>query len=285
MTIVDSRPLAATFLWLDITRACNLACGHCYNGSGPHGQHGGMEREDWLNVLDQAAVAGVRQVQLIGGEPTMHPDFADLVEHALGVGLLVEVFSNLTHIKPDWWELFQREGVSLATSYYSDDAAEHNAVTGRDSHRKTRANVARAVEMGIALRTGVIHVFPEQRVSGAQADLSSLGVERVGTDRMRHFGRAQGEHDACDVTELCGRCGDGVAAIGPNGDVSPCIMSTWMTAGNVRVSPLSAILNGAEMTHLASLIPRTDGGCDPGAECRPDAYPCQPDSKRTIKEA
>ncbi len=250
MTIVDSRPLAATFLWLDITRACNLACGHCYNGSGPHGQHGGMEREDWLNVLDQAAVAGVRQVQLIGGEPTMHPDFADLVEHALGVGLLVEVFSNLTHIK-----------------------------------RKTRANVARAVEMGIALRTGVIHVFPEQRVSGAQADLSSLGVERVGTDRMRHFGRAQGEHDACDVTELCGRCGDGVAAIGPNGDVSPCIMSTWMTAGNVRVSPLSAILNGAEMTHLASLIPRTDGGCDPGAECRPDAYPCQPDSKRTIKEA
>ncbi|HTJ68600.1 MAG TPA: radical SAM protein [Actinospica sp.] len=274
---MESRPVAATFLWLDLTRACNLACGHCYNSSGPHGQHGGMQREDWLNVLDQAAVAGVRQVQLIGGEPTMHPDFAVLVEHALGVGLLVEVFSNLTHIKPEWWELFQRDGVSLATSYYSDDAEEHNAVTGRPSHHKTRENVARATELGIALRTGVIHVLPQQRVAEAQTDLVSLGVESIGTDRVRHFGRGQGDHAACDVNELCGRCGDGVAAIGPDGDVSPCIMSTWMTAGNVRVSPLSAILQGSEMADFTSRIPRRAADpCDPGAECRPDAYPCYP---------
>lgn len=285
MTVVESRPLAATFLWLDITRACNLACTHCYNRSGPGGEHGGMQREDWLNVLDQAAVAGVRQVQLIGGEPTMHPDFAELVEHALGVGLQVEVFSNLPHVKPEWWELFQREGVSLATSYYSDVPTERDAVTGRASHRRTRANVARAMELGVRLRAGVIHVLPQQRVSEAWADLDSLGVGSVGTDRVRRFGRGQGEHAACDVTELCGRCGDGVAAVGPNGDVSPCIMSTWMTAGNVRVSPLSAILHGAEMAHLASLIPRRDDACDPGAECRPDAYPCQPDTKRTIQEA
>jgi MoaA/NifB/PqqE/SkfB family radical SAM enzyme len=102
MTIIDSRPATATFLWLDITRFRNLACGHCYNGSGADGQHGTMARGDWLNVLDQAAAGGVRQVQLIGGEPTMHPDFAELVEHALDVGLSVEVFSNLTHVKPEW---------------------------------------------------------------------------------------------------------------------------------------------------------------------------------------
>jgi molybdenum cofactor biosynthesis enzyme MoaA len=69
MTIVDDRLRTATFLWLDISRACNLACSHCYNGSGPDGGHGAMRREDWLNVLDQAAVSGVRMVQLIGGEP------------------------------------------------------------------------------------------------------------------------------------------------------------------------------------------------------------------------
>ena len=208
----------------------------------------------------------------------MHPDFAELVKHALGVGLRVEVFSNLTHIRSEWWELFQREGVSLATSYYSDDRAEHNAVTGRDSHGKTRANIARAVEFGIPLRTGVIHVVPDQRVDQARADLSSLGVEDIGFDRMRRFGRGQGSHSACDVNELCGRCGDGVAAIGPNGDVSPCIMSTWMTTGNVRVSPLSAILDGAEMAAFAALIPKVADPCDPGAGCRPDAYPCQPDA-------
>ena len=96
--------------------------------------------------------------------------------------------------------------------------------------------------------------------------------------RSRHFGRGQGSHAACDVNELCGRCGNGVAAIGPNGDVSPCIMSTWMTAGNVRISPLSAILAGAEMAEFAALIPKSADPCDPGAECAPDAYPCQPDA-------
>lgn len=277
MTIADDRPVAATFLWLDITRACNLACGHCYNGSGPDGRHGDMRHGDWLNVLDQAAVAGVRQVQFIGGEPTMYPDFADLVEHALAVGMTVEVFSNLTHVKPEWWTLFQRAGVSLATSYYSDEAAEHNMVTGCESHHKTRANIARAIELGIPLRTGVIRVFPQQRVSEARDELSALGVERIGTDRIRHFGRGQGAHKTCDVNELCGRCGNGVAAIGPNGDVSPCIMSTWMTVGNVRISPLNAILSGAEMAERTAQIPRPAAGpCDPGAECSPDAYPCYP---------
>jgi hypothetical protein len=75
-------------------------------------------------------------------------------------------------------------------------------VTGRDSHRKTRANIARAVKLGIPLRTGVIHVLPQQRVNQARAELSSIGIERIGTDRMRHFGRGQGSHAACDVNEL-----------------------------------------------------------------------------------
>jgi len=65
-------------------------------------------------------------------------------------------------------------------------------------------------------------------VHEAQADLKVLGVAQSGTDSLRHFGRGQGEHPACDLAELCGRCGHGRAAIGPDGEVSPCIMSEWL---------------------------------------------------------
>jgi len=75
------------FLWLDLTRRCQLECTHCYNASGPNGTHGTMTREDWFGVLDQGARIGVRMIQLVGGEPTMHPDFGDLVDHALTLGL------------------------------------------------------------------------------------------------------------------------------------------------------------------------------------------------------
>lgn len=278
MTLIDERPATATaFLWLDLTRKCSLNCVHCFNGSGPQGDHGAMERSDWIRVLNQGAESGVRMVQFIGGEPTMHPDFAELVAHALDLGLRVEVFSNLVRVKLEWWELFRRPGVSLATSFYSDAPDEHNAITGRDSHRKTRANIARAIDLGIPIRTGVVAVHPGQRITQAQDDLIGLGVTDTGTDRLRHFGRAQGEHDGCDVTELCGSCGHGRAAVSPDGSVSPCPLSTWLTAGNVRHAPLAEILAGQQMSTITAMIPpRAGGPCDPGAECRPDAYPPPP---------
>lgn len=103
--------------------------------------HGTMTRENWLGVLDQAAAHGIPDVQFIGGEPTMHPDFTELVEHALDLGLAVEVYSNLVHVSEERWALFQRERLSVATSYYSARAGEHDAMTGRSSHRRTRANI------------------------------------------------------------------------------------------------------------------------------------------------
>ncbi len=238
-----------------------------------------MTREDWFDVLDQAVAAGVVRVQLIGGEPTLHPEFAAILSRAVGLGLRVEVFSNLVHVKPEWWGLFQRPGVSLATSYYSDEATEHDAVTGRDSHRKTRANIARAVELGIPVRAGVIAVTPGQRVEAARSDLVGLGVTSAGTDRMRHIGRGAQQGDGvCEIKELCGRCGQGRAAIGPDGAVTPCVMSGWMPVGNVRTAPLAQILAGEQMARATATIPRRleDDPCDPGAQCRPDAYPCYP---------
>ncbi|MEY9859728.1 MoaA/NifB/PqqE/SkfB family radical SAM enzyme [Catenulispora sp. GAS73] len=271
---------SAGFLWLDLTRKCQLECLHCYNASGPDGDHGTMTREDWIRVLDQAIRTGVEKVQLIGGEPTMHPDFADLLSHAVSIGLQVEVYSNLVHVKAEWWELFRQPGVSLATSYYSENPPEHNEITGRDSHRKTRANIARAIGFGIPLRTGIVAMRPTQNIERTTGDLVSLGVLKVGVDRLRRFGRGEGSHPTCDVNELCGNCGDGRAAIGPDGSVTPCIMSSWLRVGNVKTTALAGILAGEEMARATATIPKRVAvdPCDPGAECRPDAYPCQPDA-------
>lgn len=282
MTLTEDRLITDVhFLWLDLTRKCSLECLHCYNGSGPQAEHGAMQRDDWINVLDQAVACGVRKVTFIGGEPTMHPDFAELVSHALELGLLVEIYTNLVRVKLEWWELFQRPGVSLATSYYSDDPAQHDEITGRDSHRKTRANIARALDLKIPLRAGVVAVRGGQRVHEAGADLVTLGVAGIGTDRMRRIGRGAGRHAPCDPNELCGNCGRGRASIGPNGDVSPCALSTWLKAGNVRDRPLAEILTGDDMAAATAAVPPAAGPCDPGAECRPDAYPPPPPGRFT----
>jgi MoaA/NifB/PqqE/SkfB family radical SAM enzyme len=220
------------YLALEITGRCQLACTHCYADSGPHRTHGVLDTGDWLRLLDQAAGMGVRGVQLIGGEPTLRPDLPVLVEHALALGMQVEVYSNLAHMTSALWALCSRPGVSLGTSYYSRVAEEHDAVTGRRSHRRTLANIEEAVRRSIPLRIGVIRVHDDQDVDGAVDQLAALGIDRVGIDDARQLGRGarDQEHDA---GQLCGHCNDGRVAVLPTGDVVPCPLARWVVLGSV----------------------------------------------------
>ncbi|MBB5936364.1 SPASM domain-containing protein [Streptomyces zagrosensis] len=103
-------------------------------------------------------------------------------------------------------------------------------------------------------------------------------------DSERPYGRgAKGQ--APDVSGLCGQCGDGKAAIDPNGNVSPCVISAeWMSVGNVRTAGLADILGGPLMTDARLRIrhaarggkkcdpDKCDPGCEPNDSCKP-GYP------------
>lgn len=260
-------------IWAELTGNCQLACIHCYADSGPSGSHGKMTAGDWMRVIDDAGGLGVALVQFIGGEPTMHPQFPAILRHAVDAGVGVEVYTNLVHITDEVWELLGTPKASLAFSYYSKDASQHNAVTMRNSHAATRRNAAKAVSLGIPIRAGLIDTGAGQ-VEGAKADLHALGITRIGVDRIRAVGRG-GSNGA---SELCGRCGKGVAAISPNGDVWPCIFSRWMTVGNVLANPLADILTSRAMADAVAAIPDGRGSrCDPDT-CTPGTPPssCNP---------
>jgi len=236
-----------------------------------------MSAKHWMSVVDDAKGLGASMVQFIGGEPTMHPHFSSILRHAVHAGIEVEVYTNLVHVTDEVWELLTAPKVSLAFSYYSKDATQHNAVTMRNSHSATRRNAAKAVSLGIPIRAGVIDAGAGQ-VNGAKEDLRTLGITRIGVDRIRAIGRGGGN----DISELCGRCGQGVAAISPNGDVWPCVFSRWMTVGNVLTNSLAEIMASQALADAVASIPsgrRTT--CEPDTPCSPGSPPssCGP---RTI---
>jgi len=81
---------------------------------------------------------------------------------------------------------FAHRGVKLATSYYSDDAAEHEAITrGRGSHARIKANITEALRRSIPLRVGLVDVQDGQRIEQARAELEALG-RRVCAE-LRHL--------------------------------------------------------------------------------------------------
>ncbi|MFD9562510.1 radical SAM protein [Streptomyces sp. NPDC059994] len=267
-------------LALEITGQCQNTCAsHCYAKSGPHGSHGTMRRADWYALLDQAAGLGVAMVQYIGGEPTLHPDLPTLIDRALNLGMRVEVFSNLVHVRPSMWQALDRPGVRLATSYYSNKATEHERITGgRGSYARTKANITEAIRRGIPLRASLVHIMDGQAIEGARAELRQLGVTgEIRLDRVRAIGNG----DSAGVTfhdpaELCGRCGGDRAAINPDGVVTPCVMSRWLTAGSVRTQTLAEILNGPEWADRMAVIPQRGGNACVPDSCTPKEDSCQP---------
>jgi MoaA/NifB/PqqE/SkfB family radical SAM enzyme len=267
-----------TFLWLEITGKCQLNCEHCYADSGPEGDHGSMTLEDWRRVIDQAAAVGVREAQFIGGEPTLHEGLADMVMHALRRGMLVEVFSNLVHVTDELWHVFSLPGVRLATSYYSDDAGQHKHITRRPTHARTQRNIAMAAKRGIPLRAGVIDLGGGQRVAEAREQLVHLGVPEIGYHQVQGIGRAGcGEGPA--APELCGRCGDRVAAVMPDGTVRPCIMSRWMDVGNVRFQSLATALQAMPTARESLIAQGMQDRSDGSSDCPPQGQDCYPHNR------
>jgi MoaA/NifB/PqqE/SkfB family radical SAM enzyme len=269
-------------LWAELTGKCQLSCLHCYAGSGPDGTHGTMTAAAWETVLSDAAALGTRMVCFIGGEPLLYPGLCGLVRHALGLGMRAEVYTNLVHVTPDLWDLFSLPGVSLATSWYTSDREQHKVITGgHDTWRQTRANIAEAARRGIPVRTGVVDgIVPGQQTGEGERELLTIGIASTGRDTVREFGRGT----VPDPSQACGNCGQGRAAVLPDGTVTPCPLTRWMGAGNVLATPLADILGA--VTQLAETLPaRTACGpemdpCRPDG-CRPDNV-CPPDARATV---
>ncbi len=263
------------FVWLEITGKCQLYCRHCYAASGPSGTHGSMEAGDWLRVLDQAAELGASAVQFIGGEPTLHPGLPILVGRALRHQMEVEVFSNLVRVPEALWKMIEQPGVSLATSYYSSDAKEHNRITARRSHDRTLANIREAKRRGIPLRVGVIDMHEQQRMDLTVEELRELGIAQIGVDYLRQVGRGASQSTP-SVDQLCGRCADASLAISPSGEVWPCVFSRWLLLGNVHRSGLAEINQAALNVRTQLRMVFQARGSLPLNGCDPDCRPCEP---------
>jgi MoaA/NifB/PqqE/SkfB family radical SAM enzyme len=278
---IENRPFVSSgtgqpleFLWLEITGKCNLECIHCYADSSPRGTHGSMSFSDWCRVLDQAASLGCKTVQFIGGEPTLHPDFAALVRKAKDCGLDIEVYSNLVSVPESFWELFRECGVHLATSFYSDDPSVQDAITQRPgSQQRTLYNIARAGEQGHDIRVGLIAMDPMQDIDRTTELLEAQKVTSIKLDHIREVGRGQ-KKDVHNFDALCGNCSGPVASIDPEGQVYPCVFSRWLPVGNVREESLSSILDGTKLKGTRSVLDKAFSLREDPEVCHPNY--CQP---------
>lgn len=69
---------------VELTDDCNLKCPMCYAGSGPGGKHRTVQEiRRTIDRLVEVEGGHAEVLQLSGGEPTLHPRFAEIFEYAV----------------------------------------------------------------------------------------------------------------------------------------------------------------------------------------------------------
>jgi mycofactocin radical SAM maturase len=118
----------------ELTYACNLACVHCLSSSGRRDPRE-LSTAECKALIDEFERMQIFYVNIGGGEPTVRPDFWELVDYATEHHVGVKFSTNGVKITPEIARrLAASDYVDVQISLDGATAKVNDAVRGRGSH-------------------------------------------------------------------------------------------------------------------------------------------------------
>lgn len=130
-----NAPICLTW---ELTYGCNLACTHCLSSSGRR-DPSELSTAEAKSVVDELHDLQVFYVNIGGGEPTIRPDFYELVDYCIGRDVGVKFSTNGTTITPERARrLAGTDYLDVQISIDGADAATNDAIRGAGSYAAAR---------------------------------------------------------------------------------------------------------------------------------------------------
>ncbi|MCX7927049.1 MAG: radical SAM protein [Candidatus Omnitrophica bacterium] len=108
------------------TRACNLACEHCYRDAGAKDKEE-LNTKEALQLLSEIANSGFRILILSGGEPLLRKDIYELIYQTTQLGMRAVLGTNGTLFNEEIVRKLKKAGLArVGISLDSTDAQIHN---------------------------------------------------------------------------------------------------------------------------------------------------------------
>lgn len=175
-------------VYWEITRACDLACKHCRANAMACRDERELTTAEAFGVLDDLATfkTPAPHVILTGGDPLKRPDFFQILEHAVAVGLPCLVAPSATPLltRDVIEELGSSHVEAMSLSLDGSNPGRHDGLRGVPGTFGRTMNAARAIiEAGIPLQINTL-VTNETR-----EDLPAIYelVKHIGADRWSMF--------------------------------------------------------------------------------------------------
>ncbi|HEX3612459.1 MAG TPA: mycofactocin radical SAM maturase [Sporichthyaceae bacterium] len=153
------RPLTEEFalgldapicLTWELTYACNLACVHCLSSSGRRDPRE-LTTAQCMAVVDELEAMQVFYVNIGGGEPTIRPDFFELLDYATAHHVGVKFSTNGVRITPQVARrLAADDYVDVQISLDGVSAEVNDAVRGPGSHATALRAMRNLADAGMA---------------------------------------------------------------------------------------------------------------------------------------
>lgn len=149
-------PATPTTYTLELTSHCNSACVGC--GNVFERSLGEMDVERWRYLLTKLK-PHILNLRVTGGEPTLFPQFPDLICRVNELAVPFVLFSN--GLWPNFAETLallldcdHLDGVLI--SLHGRDAATHRAFAGVDSFSRVTATIRQAARAGLKINTNTV---------------------------------------------------------------------------------------------------------------------------------
>ncbi|MEW6489707.1 MAG: radical SAM protein [Thermodesulfobacteriota bacterium] len=220
--IPDRYNYIAVFL----TLACNLRCSFCINrfGSAEPPRARPMAGSEWVRGLDRLVTRPDLPVTLQGGEPSLHPDFIDIL-NGLRPDLPIDILTNLTFDVEEFARRVRPERLRRQAPYASI----------RVSYHPETMELAPLVERVLFLQDagfsvgiwGVMHPLQEAAVLAAQAHCAARGIDFRTKDFLgeyddRFYGTLRYPQACSGATRNRVLCRTTELLVGPSGGIYRC---------------------------------------------------------------
>ena len=167
----------------ELTEACNLRCQFCYNSCAP------SFCKDPYIILDRLAEAKVLEIILTGGEPSLHPEFLQILDYAKTKIPRVMVQSNGTAFaEPTYAKTFFEKKPFCVNFSLHGPKEIHDYLTRIDgSFEATTTAIKNAVDAGIRVASNLVltrkNCLP-QNLKETVAILAKLGCREMTLTRF-----------------------------------------------------------------------------------------------------
>ncbi|MEV1025282.1 mycofactocin radical SAM maturase [Streptomyces sp. NPDC050264] len=141
-----NSPICLTW---ELTYACNLSCVHCLSSSGRRDPRE-LSTAEAKAVIDELEAMQVFYVNIGGGEPTVRPDFFELLDYATAHHVGVKFSTNGVRITPDVARrLAANDYVDVQLSFDGATAEVNDAVRGPGSYATALGALRNLYEAGM----------------------------------------------------------------------------------------------------------------------------------------